>query len=215
MKTILLMALGAAATIPLGYLFGYLYALQQFGILLLVFIATVALYATFLNWANDVIKTALDGYDLARYLQPNELELAGARSEAPAVEDRRLVKGLPKFIPGSDTPANQVAESPAGTPRTTARPYFRIELRKRLITGAITVVETHHNMSYQKLGSEAIAHIKAFVEKDPSTNLVRITPFFDLRMWNLEQRQSRATNVATIAAHFPRHLMKNVEGLIY
>ena len=125
---------------------------------------------------------------------------------------------MPRPIPGSNAASEKVvkvatAKAPAAPPPKAVT--YTLEFGKRAAFGAKGTSRLVYNISHDNFGKTYIPEIRAWLEADTINHEITIDPPFDLRLWNLAQRQTRESNIATIALVFPRFLLQRTQGLIY
>jgi hypothetical protein len=103
-----------------------------------------------------------------------------------------------------------VASPPKFVPTPPARPLYTVICYIQDNSFTQRRITTIQNCGYDYVGSEAIPRIIEWL-KDHPQHRASIEPYFDLRVWNLEQRQQQRVNVTPV---FPRELIQNVSGLI-
>lgn len=161
------------------------------------------------------VARAFNRYDLAPFLSTDEYARAGAGDTPTTLPDRRRGSRMPRPVPGSDAAAEKVVKVAAHTAPAPKGVAYTLEFVTRAAFGTKGTSRLVYNITHENFGKTYIPEIRAWLEADTINHEVTIDPPFDLRLWNLAQRQTREGNVATIALVFPRFLLQRTQGLIY
>jgi hypothetical protein len=168
---------------------------------IILFLIGYALYAGVMKAIADAIDRTFERYQLAPDLYDDGLERteSGDRTPAPLPEARRVqvTTGLPKF------PVRGYPTAPQMVSQTTLYEVTFFEANDKM--------HSILTCTANDIGTKTGVEIKAWIDQDLGHHRVRISPTFDLRLWNLEQRRTPST---TVAALFPRYLLRHINGII-